>query len=105
MNSQMPFSSQALIQEGVYVLVCLTVRPNAKKNRITKIDAKSVYVDIKASPKQGAANMTLFSFFSDLLALPIDSFILKKGHSSHKKVLLIKNCSLPDILQKISTFL
>ena len=104
MNSQEISSSRALIQEGTSVLVYLTVSPDAKKNGITKMNAKSIHIALKAPPKQGMANRALIAFFSEILALPIESFILKKGHTSHKKVLLIKNCSLPDILQKISTF-
>jgi uncharacterized protein (TIGR00251 family) len=83
------------------VLIYLTVHPEAKKNRITKIDEKAVHIDIKAAPKGGEANAALFEFFSTLLVLPLSSFVLKKGHTSHKKILLIKNCTVADIVKKI----
>lgn len=92
----------SLSQEGPSVILYLTVHPNAKKNRITKVTTKSIHVDIKAEPSGGKANDALLWFLSELLGLPIESLVLKKGHTSHKKVLLIKNSSLPDILRKMA---
>lgn len=103
MKSCASSSQHPLFQEGTSVLLYLTVHPNAKKNRIVKIDAKSLHIDIKAAPQGGAANASLFDFFSELLHLPLSFFVLKKGHTSPKKVLLIKNSLVSDILQKISS--
>ena len=91
-----------LLQEGSSVLVYVTVHPRSKKNRVTKMDAKSLHIDIKAAPKQGEANEALLVFFAQFLELPFDSLVIKKGHTSHKKVILIKNSTVPDIVKKIS---
>ena len=93
------------LQDGSSVLLYVKVHPCAKKNCLSKMDEKSLHVDIKAPPKQGAANEEMLSFFAEFLELPLDSFVIKKGHSSHKKVLLIKNSTVADILRKISKLL
>jgi uncharacterized protein (TIGR00251 family) len=92
MNPHQPY-----IQDNNNVLVHLTIKPNAKKNTIQKIDNKSVFVSLKAEPSQGKANEALIEFFSDLLKKPVHHFILKKGHTSPKKILLIKNCTFLEI--------
>lgn len=101
MNSEIKTEQTPFFQEGTSVLLYLTVHPDAKKNRIINLDAKSLHIDIKAAPKAGEANKALFDFFSDIFHLPTSAFVLKKGHTSHKKVLLIKKSLVADIREKI----
>ncbi|MEA3378630.1 MAG: DUF167 domain-containing protein [Nanoarchaeota archaeon] len=64
----------------------LTVKTNAKKNKIELIEEGSYKVYIKAPPEKGKANMEIIKLFSRKFKSPAK---IIKGKSSKKKVIEI----------------
>jgi uncharacterized protein (TIGR00251 family) len=92
-----------LTQEKNNVLINLTICPSSKKNAFIKIDSKSITISLKADPSNGQANQSLIEFFSSFLGKLPSQFIIKKGHTSPKKTLLVKNSTLLEITNFLQT--
>ena len=67
--------------------IFVTAKPNAKENRVEKIDETHFKVSVKAPPQNGKANQAVIKALSGYFNLPKSRFSLKTGETSKTKVL------------------
>ncbi|MBI1977846.1 MAG: DUF167 domain-containing protein [Candidatus Omnitrophica bacterium] len=65
--------------------IFVTVKPNAKENRLEKIDETHFKALVKAPPKEGKANQAVIQLLSEYFKLPKLCFSLVSGETSRTK--------------------
>lgn len=70
--------------------IFVTAKPNAKEDRVEKIDDAHFRVWVKAPPDEGRANQALIKTLSEYFNIPKSHFSLLQGASSKFKVLEIQ---------------
>lgn len=98
-------SPLSLKQDGPNVTVPLIVRPHAKQNAISGIHDRSLRVDVTSAPDRGAANDAIVRLFSQLLSKPRSEITILRGHTSRRKLLLLYNFSICDMLALLEKIL
>ena len=68
----------------------VTVKPNAKENRVEVLDAAHFSVRVKAPPDEGRANEAVIQTLSAHLGIPPSRLSLLRGRSSKHKIFEIK---------------
>ena len=69
----------------------IQVKPNAKVNKIEKMDESHFKVQVKAPPKDGKANQAVVDVLSDFFDLPKSRFLIVRGENAKTKVVEINN--------------
>ena len=69
----------------------LTVRPNAKADRVERLDPNHFKVFVKASPKEGKANQAVIKALSEYLGIPKSRLMIRSGFSSRNKAVEIQS--------------
>jgi uncharacterized protein len=91
MDLFMSKNAQPLIwQDGPNTCICVHVRPGSSKDSIHTDSTSSIEIHIKAKAEAGKANAKLITFLSRLLSIPESAFSIRQGHTSRKKVIVIK---------------
>lgn len=67
------------------MLLRITVKPNSRKNQISRMPDGSLVVKIAAPPQEGQANEALIRFLSEVFDIPKSAIGLKKGHTARFK--------------------
>ena len=65
----------------------LIVKPNQRKTEITKQEGSTYYLNVKAEPEKGKANLEIIKFFSKLTKKEVK---IVSGLTSKKKVLKLQ---------------
>ena len=68
----------------------VTVKANAKKSLVERIDDTHFRVWVKEPPQEGRANQAVVQVLSDYLGRPKASLGILSGHRSKNKVLLLR---------------
>ena len=66
--------------------IFVTVKPNAKENRVEKLDETRFKVFVKAPPKDGKANQAVIEILSEYYGLPKSRLFIASGETSKTKV-------------------
>lgn len=82
------------------MLLHIKVKPNSKKDEVTKDADGSIKVKIKAPPVNGKANTYLVAFLAGYFGLPKSKIIVVKGQASQFKTIEI-DAKDADVLKKI----
>ena len=70
--------------------ISVKVKPNAKQDKIEKINESHFLVWIKEKPQEGKANKAAIKVLSEYFGVPQSRVILLKGQSSREKIFEIK---------------
>ena len=65
----------------------VTVKPNAKENRVEKMDATHFKVWVKAPAQEGRANQAVIEVLAEALRVPKSRLGIIRGESSKTKVI------------------
>jgi uncharacterized protein (TIGR00251 family) len=95
-------NTAAAWQQGTDVGINVTVRPGARQDALRELRADSVRLDVKAPPEKGEANEGVVKFFARLFKKPLSDVSIRFGHTSRKKVVLIHNAVLSEILSLLT---
>jgi uncharacterized protein (TIGR00251 family) len=69
--------------------ITVTVKPNSKKESVTKLEEGMYLVRVHAAPVDGKANDRVIELLCLHFGKPKSAFILLKGHKSKKKTFQI----------------
>ncbi|OGW77170.1 MAG: hypothetical protein A3J52_03835 [Omnitrophica bacterium RIFCSPHIGHO2_02_FULL_49_9] len=64
----------------------ITAKPNAKEDRVERVDETHLNVWVKASPREGKANRAVMDVVSAYFGIPKSRVVLRCGEKSKKKV-------------------
>lgn len=67
--------------------IFVKAKPNAKEERIVKIDDSNFEAYIKEPPRQGQANTAIIRALADFLHIAQSRLRISAGHTSRKKVI------------------
>lgn len=70
-----------------YVEIAIYAKPNAKHTRLVAITDNALHIAIHAKPHEGAANIELLTFISQLFKIPKTQIELIKGKNSRHKLI------------------
>ena len=71
----------------VYLMkIFIIVKPNARENRVEKLDKTHFKISVKAPPKGGKANQVVMKVLSEYFNLPKSCFSVVSGETSKTKV-------------------
>lgn len=94
-NGQLPLCLSAST-EGFFLLR-LHIQPRASANRFAGIQGEALKLRLTAPPVDGKANQAIIAFLADFFRLPQSALMLKSGHQSRFKTVLIR-CSQKEYL-------
>ena len=70
--------------------IFVSIKPNAKINKVEKTDESHFKVWVKKSPVDGKANLALVKILAGYFDIAPSRVSIVSGHSSNKKVVEIK---------------
>ena len=65
------------------------VKPNARKNEVTRLDGKRYIVSVTAPPSEGKANAKLIELLSEYFGRPKSRVTIVKGAGVREKIVEI----------------
>jgi len=71
--------------------ISVKVKPNAKQERLEKIDEKNFSVWVKEKPQEGKANQAVIKILSDYFGVAKSEVILLKGQTSRQKIFEVQS--------------
>eukprot|EP01083_Nonionella_stella_P162834 534958_1 len=86
-------------KNGVQMMV--NVKPNSKETCIVDMDEHAVQIRIAAQPRDGAANKELCRFIASVMGCAKSNVVVRGGHKSRDKCVLIDNMSVKDASHKL----
>ncbi|MBI4395433.1 MAG: DUF167 domain-containing protein [Candidatus Omnitrophica bacterium] len=69
--------------------IFVKVKPNAKENRVEKLDENHFKIAVKAPPKNGKANQAVIEVLSEYFQLPQSRLSIARGQTSKSKVVIL----------------
>jgi uncharacterized protein len=69
--------------------ISVSVKPQAKKESVTRISASEYQVTVKAPPHDGKANLALIKLLSEYFSVPKSQIKIVHGHTARRKVLAV----------------
>jgi uncharacterized protein (TIGR00251 family) len=70
--------------------ISVNVKPNAKQEKIEKVNEGLFLVRVKEKPQEGKANRAVIKVLSEYFEVPQSRIVLLKGQSSREKLFEIK---------------
>jgi len=70
--------------------ISVKVKPNAKQERIEKIDESNFSVWVKEKPREGKANHAVIKILANYFGVAKSDVILLKGQTSKQKIFEVK---------------
>lgn len=71
------------------LIISVSVKPQAKKESVTRISASEYQVNVKAPPHDGKANLALIKLLSEYFSVPKSQIKIVHGHTARRKVLAV----------------
>ena len=71
--------------------ISVRVNPNARQEKIEKVNEGHFRIWVKEKPQEGKANKAAIKVLSEYFGVPQSQVILLKGQSSREKIFEIKN--------------
>jgi uncharacterized protein len=93
--------SPPIWQEGSNTCIRVHTHPNSSKDSLHINNNSSIEITIKAKAEAGKANAKLIEFLSKYLSLPENAFVIRQGHTSRKKVIVIKETSVTLVKNRL----
>ncbi len=69
----------------------IRIKPNARENRVQKLDPTHLVVFIKEPPQEGKANEALIKTLANYFNITKDAVRIISGHHSKLKIVYIEN--------------
>lgn len=63
----------------------VTVKPNARQQKVEVIDETSINISVTASPQAGKANQALIRLLAKHFSVPQSAITILRGHKNRKK--------------------
>ena len=82
------------------MLLHIKVKPNSKKDEVTREPDGTIKVKIKAPPVDGKANTYLIAFLAGYFGLPKSKIVVLKGQASQFKTIEIE-ANDAEVLKKL----
>jgi uncharacterized protein (TIGR00251 family) len=70
--------------------ISVKVKPNAKQDKIERVNESHFLVRVKEKPQEGKANRAVIKALAEYFDIPQSEIILLKGHSAREKIFEIK---------------
>ncbi len=70
--------------------ISVKVKPNAKQERLEKIDESNFSVWVKEKPREGKANHAVIKILANYFGVARSEVILLKGQTSKQKIFEVK---------------
>jgi uncharacterized protein (TIGR00251 family) len=70
--------------------ISVKVKPNAKQDKIEKVNESHFLVRVKEKPQEGKANKAVIKALAEYFCIPQAAVVLVKGQSSREKIFEIK---------------
>jgi TIGR00251 family protein len=87
----MPNPCDSPIQDSAEgTLLTIHVQPNAARSNYVGLHGDALKIRIASPPVDGAANEALCRFLSEQLAVPMSQVIIRAGHGSRRKRVLVR---------------
>ncbi|MBT6972513.1 MAG: YggU family protein [Euryarchaeota archaeon] len=100
-------SSAAISHSESGVLIAIEVQPGARHEGLIGFNEwrQRLQIAVRAPPQDGKANSSILDLFSELLELPVSRMKISSGHTSRKKIIMISESSLEEIVERINELL
>lgn len=69
--------------------ISVSVKPQVKKESVTRISASEYQVAVKAPPHDGKANLAVIKLLADYFSVPKSQIKIVRGHTTKRKILAI----------------
>jgi hypothetical protein len=70
--------------------ISVKVKPNAKQEKIEKVNESHFLVSVKEKPQEGKANKAVIKILAEYFGVPQSQVVLLKGQTSREKIYEIK---------------
>jgi uncharacterized protein (TIGR00251 family) len=70
--------------------ISVKVKPNARQEKIERINESHFLIRVKEKPQEGKANKAVIKVLSEYFGVPQSQIVLLKGQSSREKIFEIK---------------
>ncbi|MDR2189262.1 MAG: DUF167 domain-containing protein [Azonexus sp.] len=70
----------------------LHIQPGARQTECVGMHGDALKIRLAAPPVDGKANAALLAFIAEQLGCPRAAVVLKSGHASRRKVLVVSGC-------------
>ena len=70
--------------------ISVKVKPNARQEKIEKVNESHFLIRVKEKPQEGKANKAVIKVLSEYFGVPQSQIVLLKGQSSREKIFEIK---------------
>ncbi len=70
--------------------ISVKVKPNARQEKIEKVNESHFLIRVKEKPQEGKANKAVIKVLSEYFGVPQSQVVLLKGQSSREKIFEIK---------------
>ena len=70
--------------------ISVKVKPNAKQEKIEKVNESHFLIWVKEKPQEGKANKALIKVLAEYFGVPQSQIVLLKGQSSREKIFEVK---------------
>jgi len=70
--------------------ISVKVKPNARQEKIERINESHFLIRVKEKPQEGKANKAVIKVLAEYFGVPQSQVVLLKGQSSREKIFEIK---------------
>jgi hypothetical protein len=70
--------------------ISVRVKPNAKQDKIEKVNESYFLIWVKEKPQEGKANKAVIKVLAEYFDVPQSAVVLLKGQSSKEKIFEVK---------------
>ena len=75
--------------------ISVKVKPNARQEKIERINESHFLIRVKEKPQEGKANKAVIKVLAEYFGVPQSQIVLLKGQSSKEKTFEIKTAVRP----------
>jgi hypothetical protein len=79
------------------IKISIRVHPSARKSEVLRFENGVWHIKVAAPPVEGKANKALIEFLSELLGVSKSRITIKKGATSHHKLIGVEGLAEEDI--------
>ena len=95
------FLHPSIEQKNNSVIISINVHPNSSKRSI-EVNEDTIEVYVNEPPDKGKANKAILKLLSKQLKIHTSQITLVKGLKAKKKIILIKDTNVEELLKKLS---
>nr|WP_321465538.1 DUF167 domain-containing protein [uncultured Desulfobulbus sp.] len=92
----MPLPCLEFLADGSIALR-LHVQPRASSNALSGLQGDMLKLRLTTPPVDGKANKAVIAFLAKLFHLPKSAFVLKSGHQSRNKIIVIQGIDMEQV--------